>query len=131
MPQEEVEKIKKTLLAAFKLADSPRAGAKTSPEADRKPDSEAEASDSKPEAEEQKEEKKEKASSLTELLRARTAVMALVKKQLDKPFDVSLNGVESGEIEAVVKARWQYDQVILHEYSSMANQNPSTTFSYQ
>ena len=58
-----------------------------------------------------KRKKKEKRNSLDALLRARKALMEEIRQHLDKPFDVSFNSVETGEIEAVVKAKWEYDQV--------------------
>lgn len=57
--------------------------------------------------------KREKMNSLDALLRAREALMEQVSQQLDKPFDVSLNGVETWEIEAMLKAKWEYDQVLI------------------
>lgn len=49
--------------------------------------------------------------TLEGLLRARAALERLLEPQLQGSFLVSLNGVESGEIEAVVRARGRGDEV--------------------
>ena len=51
-------------------------------------------------------------SSLDALLRVCKALMEGVSQQLDKSFDIILNGAETREIEEVAKANWEYDQVI-------------------
>ena len=103
-----VEEIKAVLLSGFseqeEKVDKKAAVAESEAEKEASPEDKA-----SKESEEVK--KKEKTKSLDALLRARKSLIQAVSKQLDKPFDVSLNGVETGEIEAVVKARWEYDQV--------------------
>ena len=108
-----VEAIKQALLSDFneKEDSQPESGAKSATLAD----SEAGHAEENPEDKASKEsaglKKKEKTKSLDALLKARKSLIQEVSQQLDKPFDVSLNGVETGEIEAVVKAKWEYDQV--------------------
>jgi len=54
---------------------------------------------------------KKPSPTLEGLLRARAALERLLEPQLQGSFLVSLNGVESGEIEAVVRARGKEDEV--------------------
>lgn len=49
--------------------------------------------------------KKVKVASIDALLKARQDLVNVLRPRVRRPFDVSLQGVESGQIEAVIKAR--------------------------
>ena len=108
MPQEEIEQIKQTLL---KESSNPNSQQNDQKPAVNENDS-AEATTSESESE-KKPEKKDRILGLDALLQARKNLLSVVSQQLSTPFDVSLNGIESGDIEAVLKARWPHDQVFL------------------
>ena len=59
---------------------------------------------------------KKPSPALAGLLRARAAVEGLLEPQLHSGFLVSLNGVETGDIEAVVRARNPSDEVGFSEF---------------
>ena len=116
LPQERIEKIKQELLAEFARSDeNPR------PEIDQSAESSSKAATTKedtaePASTEESESKsaqpaKQKVPGIDGLLRARRSLVGLIGEQLQTPFDVTFNGVESGDIEAVIKARWQSNQV--------------------
>lgn len=54
---------------------------------------------------------KKKVPSIDALLRARRSLTSLVSKHLKSPFDIAFKGVESGDVEAVIRARRKFDKV--------------------
>lgn len=140
MPEEEIEKIRQTLLSECskpeeavqksstqaKEADSEAekiATAQTENESTKDEIEESEAAEAEDKEgdtlSDQKEgsakegKKPQRTPSIDALLRARRSLVSLVSQQLSSPFDVSLNGVETGEVEAVIKAMGPQNKVII------------------
>lgn len=113
LPQEEVDRIKHTLISECSRAgDEPKNSKDKGATPTESQDTEAGQVDNKAqEAQLPQAEEKKRVPSLDGLLKARKSLKALISQQLDRTFDVSFNGVETGEVEAVVKARWQHDEV--------------------
>ena len=74
------------------------------------------------EKEPKEEEKKAKVASIDAILKARQDLIAVLKSRTDRSFDVSLQGVQTGQIEAVVKDRQQ--QVRVAQASNLSDKLP-------
>lgn len=117
LPAEEIANIERTLLEECgtpnqQSSESESASAAKAPEeatastADN-PEEKAGSPDEKEadSAEKKTPEKKVPAPALDALLRARRALTAALKAKVAVPFEISLTGLETGEVEAVIRAR--------------------------
>lgn len=84
------------------------------------PETSANETQNEAETEEKKDEyKKVKVASIDALLKARQDLIAMIKSKTKRAFDVSLQGVDTGQIEAVIKARQSQVKYFNRWFSSL------------
>ena len=115
LSQADIEGIKQTLLSDCSKVEGEQPGSQASSTSGSEPEDSSNTEAGKDpggigDESEQKADRKRMAG-LDALLKARRSLQASVAELTSQDFDISFNGVETGDIEAVIRARWKHDDV--------------------